>query len=133
MIALMILAMAAAGEPALRAELEPMRFLVGHCWRGELDHGKAIDTHCFEPVFGGQHIRDRHEVSGGYRGETLYSRDVRTGGVEYSYWNSFGGVIRGTMTVKAGVLHFTGEVIGDGGASTRYGSAGRGSTTTITT
>ena len=40
--------------------------------------GGEQDTHCFDAVYGGQHVRDRHEVTGGagvYRGETLYSAD----------------------------------------------------------
>ena len=52
-----------ASPPPLRAGLEPLRFLLGHCWRGEFKDG-AVDTHCFESVYGGRHIRDRHEVTG---------------------------------------------------------------------
>ena len=56
---------AKAGTPPapLRAELEPLRFLLGHCWRGEFRNG-SVDVHCFESVYGGQHVRDRHEVTG---------------------------------------------------------------------
>ncbi len=77
----------AKSAPApLRAELEPLRFLVGGCWRGEFRNG-ALDTHCFESVYGGRHIRDRHEVKGPdglYRGETLYSWNGASRQVEYS-------------------------------------------------
>jgi hypothetical protein len=86
-------------EPPLRRELQPLAFLVGHCWRGQLPDGNE-DVHCFESVYGGQHVRDRHEVTGGaeiYRGETLYSWDGAAGAVAYTYWNSLGGVSRGTM------------------------------------
>ena len=77
----------------LRAELEPLRFLLGHCWRGEFKNG-STDLHCFESVYGGQHVRDRHEVTGPdapYRGETLYSWDGAAKRVGYTYWNSSGG------------------------------------------
>jgi uncharacterized protein YndB with AHSA1/START domain len=99
-------ATAAADKPPVRTELEPLAFLVGHCWRGEFKSGEQ-DTHCFEPAFDGQHIRDRHEVTGGkgvYRGETLYSWNGKA--VEFTYWNSSGGVSRGTMKPEPGRLAF---------------------------
>jgi hypothetical protein len=105
-------AAASAAQPPLRPELEPMRFLVGHCWRGEMKVGAQQDVHCFEPVFDGQHVRDRHEVTGAaapYRGETLYSWNAASGRVEYVYWNSLGGVSRGSMTPKPSALDFGDE------------------------
>jgi uncharacterized protein YndB with AHSA1/START domain len=102
---------AKAAAPPLRAELEPLRFLLGHCWRGEFKN-KAVDVHCFESVYGGQHVRDRHEVAGPgapYRGETLYSWDGGAKRVGYTYWNSSGGVSRGSMTAKAEELDFGDE------------------------
>lgn len=106
----MMMALAAAAEappPALRPGLEPLGFLVGHCWRGRFEDG-AVDTHCFEPVYGGQHVRDRHEVTGGkdvYAGETFYSAEPG-GGVAFVYFNSLGAVSRGTMRAGAGRLNF---------------------------
>jgi len=102
---------AGAAPPPLRPELEPLRFLVGHCWRGEFRNG-AVDTHCFESVYGGQHVRDRHDVKGPdglYRGETLYSWNGASKRVEYTYWNSSGGVSRGAMAPTAEGLDFSGE------------------------
>ncbi len=101
----------AAPAPALRAELAPLAFLVGRCWRGEFSGG-ARDTHCFESVFDGRHIRDTHEVRGPgpvYRGETIYSWDGARGRVEFTYWNSLGGVSRGTMAPQPGGLDFGDE------------------------
>lgn len=101
----------AAQAPAVRQGLDPMSFLVGHCWRGRFESGE-VDTHCFEAVFDGQHIRDRHEVTGGrraYRGETLYSWDGAANVVTYTYWNSSGGVSRGTMRPEADRLRFGDE------------------------
>jgi uncharacterized protein YndB with AHSA1/START domain len=101
------------GGPAavgLRKELEPLGFLAGHCWRGEIDASKSQDTHCFEPVYGGRHLRDRHEVEGPngvYRGETLYSWNGSQ--IEYAYWNSDGGVSRGNMSPKPHGLDFGNE------------------------
>lgn len=110
MIWLVAAAMAAsASQPQLRPELEPMRFLVGHCWRGPMNQGTRSDVHCFEPVFGGQHIRDRHEVTGGptvYRGETMYSWNGAEKRIEFTYWNSIGGVSRGSMIPRPGLFDF---------------------------
>ena len=106
-----LIAMALAAEPpALRQGLEPLGFLVGHCWRGEFAGGE-VDTHCFESVYGGQHVRDRHEVTGGeraYRGETIYSA-VADGSVSFTYWNSSGGVSRGSMRGSGDRLEFGDE------------------------
>ncbi|HET9637721.1 MAG TPA: SRPBCC family protein [Allosphingosinicella sp.] len=102
---------AKAALPPLRAELEPLRFLTGHCWRGEFRNG-SVDVHCFESVYGGQHIRDRHEVKGPgapYRGETIYSWDGSAKRVGYTYWNSSGGVSRGSMAAKPEGLDFGDE------------------------
>lgn len=99
-------AAAATPAPALRPGLEPLAFLVGHCWRGDFGGGVA-DTHCFESAYGGQHVRDRHEVTGdkqAYAGETLYSFDGKV--ASFTYWNSQGGVSRGTMRPAADRLVF---------------------------
>lgn len=112
MLTLIIAAAATTAQPVLRKELEPLGFLVGHCWRGEFVGRGHVDTHCFEAVYDGRHIRDRHEVTGGkdvYRGETIYSWNAALGRVEYTYWNSLGGVSRGTMVPKDGVLDFGNE------------------------
>ncbi|HEX8526498.1 SRPBCC family protein [Allosphingosinicella sp.] len=100
-----------APPPPLRQGLEPLGFLVGHCWRGAFADG-SVDTHCFDSIYDGQHVRDRHEVTGGtriYRGETLYSWDSGAGAVGYTYWNSLGGVSRGTMRARDGGLDFGDE------------------------
>ncbi|HET9429229.1 MAG TPA: SRPBCC domain-containing protein [Allosphingosinicella sp.] len=111
MMMTLIAAAFAAQAPALRQGLAPLGFLVGHCWRGQFATGE-VDTHCFESVFDGQHVRDRHEVTGGsriYRGETLYSWDGSADRVTYTYWNTSGGVSRGTMRPEADRLQFGDE------------------------
>lgn len=94
---------------ALVSGLAPLAFLVGHCWSATFADGKQVDRHCFEPAFGGQFVRDRHQVTGGkdiYRGETLYSWNAAIRRVDFNYWNSLGGVSRGTMTTSHSVLDF---------------------------
>ena len=115
MLSFAALALAAAEPPALREGLEPLAFLVGHCWRGRFASGEE-DTHCFESVYEGQHVRDRHQVTGGgraYRGETLYSWDGTANAVTYTYWNSLGGVSRGTMRPREERLDFGDESYAD--------------------
>ncbi|HEY0116955.1 MAG TPA: SRPBCC domain-containing protein [Allosphingosinicella sp.] len=102
-----------------------MQFLLGHCWQGTFADGK-LDTHCFEPVYGGALIRDRHEVTGGYAGETLYNWDANRTLAEYTYWNVSGGVSRGTMREQGGLLDFGDEVYrGRDGRETRIATIWR--------
>ncbi len=110
MLSMIAAAALAAEPPALRPGLEPLGFLIGHCWRGRFASGEE-DTHCFDAVYYGQHVRDRHEVTGGaavYRGETLYSAEPG-GAVGFTYWNSRGGVSRGTMRPEGERLSFGDE------------------------
>ncbi|HEX8574410.1 MAG TPA: SRPBCC domain-containing protein [Allosphingosinicella sp.] len=131
---------AGKAPPQLRAELEPLRFLLGHCWRGEFKNG-SVDTHCFESVYAGQHVRDRHEVVGSgapYRGETIYSWDGSAKRVGYTYWNSSGGVSRGTMAAKPDGLDFGNETYtgADGRSmtiSTKWRKVGADSYETVST
>lgn len=120
------LLMFAAGQALAIPQLDPMAFLAGHCWQGRFADGK-VDTHCFEPVYGGRFLRDRHEVSGGpapYEGETLYGWNAQAGRVEYTYWNSSGGISRGSMTPRDGLLDFGDEVYrGRDGRETRIATA----------
>jgi len=101
------LALLASADPPLRAELRPLAFLVGHCWEGTLPDGKQ-DRHCFESVYGGQHIRDHHVVGPGtgvYSGETFYSA-AGPGRVAFVYFNSIGGVSQGTLGAEPDRLNF---------------------------
>ena len=85
----------------LKPELAPLQFLAGWCWAGRFPDGKRTDIHCYETVYGGAHLRDRHVVVGGpttYEGETIYSRGNSSTDISYVYWNSFGGVSTGTAT-----------------------------------
>jgi hypothetical protein len=116
MIALLI----AAAAPALAPPLAPLAPLVGHCWAAELPGGLR-DVHCFEPMYEGRFVRDRHEVSGAgvhYLGETVYG--VEAGRVAYTYWSSDGETVRGTMRGDGRRLDFGESVVrGSGGAEAR--------------
>ena len=116
----LIAAAGAAAAPPLIPALAPMAPLVGHCWAADLPGGQR-DVHCFEAMFEGRFVRDRHEVSGGgvqHLGETVYG--VEAGKVAYTYWSSDGETMRGTMRGDGPRLDF-GEspVRGPAGAETR--------------
>lgn len=121
-----ILALLAAAQPMATPQLEPLAFLAGHCWEGRFADGK-VDTHCFEPVYDGRYLRDRHAVTGAgstYAGETLYAWDQAAGRVIYTYWNTSGGVSRGAMVPRGSVLDFGDEVYrGRDGQETRIATA----------
>jgi len=90
---------AQAPRAAADSAFAPLAFLVGSCWVGTFPDGKQTDEHCFEWVYGGRFVRDRHVVRGGppYEGETLYWRDPATKGLAYWYWSSDGGTITGRV------------------------------------
>jgi hypothetical protein len=63
-------------------------------------------------MFGGQHVRDRHEVTVKgrkvYSGETIYS--VHGQKVVFTYWNSLGGVGTGDAFADGNEWRFTGTI-----------------------
>ena len=106
----MILAMSASA--IAQPPLHPWAVLVGHCWTGDAPGGQGTDKHCFESVYGGQHIRDRHvvTVSGRevYAGEAIYS--AKGTQVIFTYWNSLGGVGTGTAILTGDEWRFGGTI-----------------------
>lgn len=99
--------MAATAQPLL----EPWSTLIGHCWTGPAP-GKGTDTHCFESLYGGQHIRDRHSVTVDgrevYAGETIYSAAGPK--VIFTYWNSLGGLGTGEAKIDGSTWSFGGTI-----------------------
>ena len=63
-------------------------------------------------MYGGAHIRDRHEVQDGgktvYAGETIYSADGPD--LVFTYVNSLGGVGQGKVGSAGSLLGFTGTM-----------------------
>jgi hypothetical protein len=96
----------------LRPELAPLEFLAGSCWTGVFPGSETFDVHCYDPVFGGQFVRDVHAVPQGadvYRGETLYHWDGEAGEIRYRYYNSIGGVSDGTAVADGDRIRFPDE------------------------
>ncbi len=81
------------------AGLKPMAFVAGHCWKGTFPDGQTTDEHCFEWLYGGKFLRDRHVVRNpsrpDYVGEAFYYWDAEAKRIEYVYLENLGGVSRG--------------------------------------
>jgi hypothetical protein len=107
-----LLLLAASSAALAQPPLQPWAALVGHCFVGEAPGNAGTDKHCFEAVYGGQHVRDRHVVTAGgrevYAGETLYS--AKGPQVIFTYWNSLGGLGTGTAILAADEWRFTGTI-----------------------
>lgn len=118
MIALLL---ALAAPAAATAELAPLDFLVGHCWRGALANGD-VDTHCFRRD--GQAILDHHDVRHAgqpvYSGDTLYAWDATASAIRFTYTSVDGGVMKGEVRAAPDGLDF-GETpfVGKNGAAIR--------------
>ena len=116
----------ARADPA--AHFAPQAFLAGSCWKGTFPDGKRTDEHCYEWVYAGKFLRDRHTVKGGeapYGGETIYYWDAESKLVHYLYFNVLGGVSKGTVTPADGVLYFPEEKYSDGKTEQTYRSTWR--------
>ena len=90
------------------------------------DYDKRTDEHCFEWLYGGQYLRDRHVVTGApkpYAGETLYYFDASSKSVQYLYINVLGGASRGSVVSREGVLEFPEDKYSDGEQEQTYRSS----------
>jgi len=107
-IALAIVPRVIAAQSAARTEapraLEPLAFLAGSCWKGSFPGRATTDEHCFEWVYGGKFLRDRHVVRGDsvpYEGETVYAWDATQRRIVWWY-------------IARPGFHSTGDVVADG-------------------
>ncbi len=108
LLGLILAALTANRAPA---DLSAFRPFVGACWRTEFS-ATINDTHCFEAMYGGAHVRDRHEVKENgktvYAGETIYSADGPD--LIFTYVNSLGGVGTGKVDGAKAILDFVGNM-----------------------
>ena len=90
---------------------KPFDPLVGACWVVNFS-ATVTDRHCFEAMYGGAHVRDRHEVKEKgkviYAGETVYSLDGPD--PVFTYFNSPGGIGRGKVAADGSILRFKGSM-----------------------
>lgn len=91
----------------LTPALQPLQFLVGHCWRTTLKEGPT-DTHCFVALAGGTQVRDRHTVRKEgrpiYTGESVFTAPA--GKLHFIYTGSTGAHIEGPMHVAGDKIIF---------------------------
>lgn len=101
--------------PPQAAELAPLSFLAGHCWRGALN-AQDSDTHCFKAV--GAEIHDRHDVVRGgkavYWGVTVYRWDPVTARIAFTYSDPNGEVGKGFVRADGRDLDFGTNDYGSG-------------------
>ncbi len=92
--------------------LDPLAFLVGHCWEGEIHAG--TDKHCYRWLYNEQFIIDEHVVYGDepdYHGTTVYYYDNEDERIEFFYINSRGGVSTGYADVREEGIVFPEKVV----------------------
>jgi hypothetical protein len=112
MISMFTILAASSVAGMAQPQLQPWSYLAGHCWVGDAPGSAGRDKHCFESVYGGQHIRDRHSVTVAgkqvYAGETIYSAHGPK--VIFTYWNSLGGLGTGEAAFNADTWSFSGSM-----------------------
>ena len=106
LFALLLAAQAPAAEVPDLSRFKPF---LGACWRTEFS-ATVHDTHCFDTLYDGAHVRDRHEVQEAgktvYAGVTTYSADA--GDILFVYLNSLGGFGQGKVRTEGAKLRFVG-------------------------
>ena len=106
MLAVAIATQAVTAQAPTLSAFQPF---LGACWRADFSP-TVEDTHCFDAMYGGAHVRDRHEVQDKgktvYAGETIYSADGPD--LVFTYVNSLGGVGQGKVRTDDRVLGFKG-------------------------
>ena len=107
---LILTAAAFTAAPATPANpLQPLDFLVGSCWAGDFPNGMGVDTHCFEAMYGGKFVRDKHVLhgkQGDYLGETIYGFDPGKKQIVYWYFSSDGDIDSSSMLPVADGFDF---------------------------
>ena len=122
---LLLLAPAAVAE---EQPLAPLAFLAGSCFLGTFADGKTQDLVCYDWMLDGKFLRSRHRVIGGpgpYSGETILARNQTTGQLEYTYYNSMGGILRGAIVPTPDGLSFPPQKVEMQGAEHELRSAWR--------
>lgn len=88
-----VIAALCIGATAEQAQVPPsnfksMAFLVGSCWKGTFKGRTVTDEHCFDAIYDGKFIRDRHVVRGDtvpYEGQTMYAWNPQQKRIVYWY------------------------------------------------
>ncbi len=89
--------------------LAPLSFLAGSCWKGTFAGRNVTDEHCFQWIYDGRFLRDRHVVLGDsvpYEGETTYAWDAPHKQIVYWYIARPGFYSQGTVEPSGHTLLF---------------------------
>jgi hypothetical protein len=103
------LAQASAADPL--EYLGWMKDLAGACWQGTDATGRMTDRQCYEVQFG-RFLRGTIEIGAidnkppGFRGDSLFHRDPRTGRIAIVLWASNGLVSLSEAVVEGGAIRF---------------------------
>lgn len=99
----------AAPEPL--AWLGWMKDLAGSCWEGRDPDGRLTDRQCYELQFG-RFLRGTIEIGAidnkpaGFRGDSLFHRDRRTGGIAIVLWANNGSVSLAEAVIDGEAIRF---------------------------
>lgn len=102
-----------SGPPA-DSPLAALGWLAGSCWMGTFEDGSTRDHVCYDWRYGGTWLRSRHRVLGGagpYEGETWIGWNSAAGQLEFNYFNSPGGIVRGAIQPTPDGLAFPDETV----------------------
>jgi len=100
--------------PAADSPLAALGWLAGSCWMGTFEDGSTRDHVCYDWRYGGTWLRSRHRVLGGagpYEGETWIGWNSAAGQLEFNYFNSPGGIVRGAIQPTPDGLAFPDETV----------------------
>jgi hypothetical protein len=106
---LILLAAAGGSGAAPLPALQPMGFLVGHCWSGEGPATLSHDEHCFAWVLNGQAVRETRTLRTPGQpdqvSETTYYWNPEHKSAAYLYLDNAGGYSNGAMETTANTLY----------------------------
>jgi hypothetical protein len=111
MFAAPALAVAQAGAEDPLAYLGWLKDLAGSCWQGTDAAGKSTDRQCYEIQFG-RFLRGSIEIGTidnkppGFRGDSLFHRDRKSGGIAIVMWASNGAVNPGEAALEGDAIRF---------------------------
>lgn len=117
---------AGTADPPTVATLAEVAWLAGSCWTGAFAGGATKDLVCYDWMLGAAFLRSRHRIIEGtapYSGETIIGRNPASGRLEYTYFSSNGGVMRGEIVPTDDGLEFPPGTMEMGGATYEVRSA----------
>jgi len=115
--------LAAADEPSLDSQLEPLRPLLDKTWKGAFKNSKpekpVVDVMRWERALNGKAVRVLHSVNdGSYGGETIFMWDEKKQAVAYHYFTTAGFMTVGSVSFKDGKFITHEMVTGSSGGVT---------------